>query len=288
MQKKASAPSVVSYDHFESDSASAVPSHAVQKVFLSHPAIVLLVDHNQKCLWWNHAADAVLGAQFPESEVFLKDVIFGVGDCCKEAEKGRNCEVLFISVAGGLVMTEAMLSEVMIEEYGKCTLIIATNKSQERTRHSRRENTSMQTEEFETIVRVSPVTAVRFSVQNDLFPNYISDSIKQFGYTPRDFYTGKRCFWSILHHEDIGFVKSAIRESLKRMVPNLTLNFRVLTAMGQIRSIEGFFHLRDYHTSTLREFQCVLIDITGMDTGTETVPFSEYLMQGKFPIKLVE
>lgn len=287
MQKKASAPSEVRYSH--SDTASAVSSHAVQQVFLSHPSIVLLIDQNQRCLWWNHAADAVLGVQYPGKEVYLRDVVFGAGDFHRQAEAGKNGgETLFIGAEGGLVMTEAILSEVLVTEHGVCTLIIASNTSQEQTRHSRRENTSMQTEEFETIVSLSPVTAVRFSVQDDLYPNYISDSIKQFGYTPRDFYTRKRCFWSILHHEDIGFVKSAIRESLKRMVPNLTLNFRVLTAMGQIRSIEGFFHLRDYHTSTLREFQCVLIDITGMDTGTETVPFSEYLMQGKFPIKLVE
>ena len=289
MQKQASAPSSVCYNHSEADSLSAVSFYSIQKVFLSHPAMVLVTDADKKCLWWNQAADCILGAIPPSRDVYLHDVMFGAGDVRRQAdEEKEGREVLFMGTEGGLVLTEAITSDVMITEYGACTLIIATNKSRERTRNTRREITCMQTEEFETIVSLSPVTAFRFSVQKELYPTYISDSIKQFGYTPRDFYTGRRCFWSVLHHEDISFVKIALKESLKKMVNNLTLNFRILTAMGQIRNIEGFFHLRDYHTSSLREFQCVMIDITGMDSGSETVCFAENSLPGKFPITLLE
>jgi phosphoserine phosphatase RsbU/P len=114
----------------------------------------------------------------------------------------------------------------------------------------------------ELIVDRSPVILFRRSASDRTHMEYISNNIRQFGYSPEEFLSGERTFRDVLHPDDRERIRAEINEFARADVEEYSQTYRCLTKSGDIRWVED-------QTSVVRNVagekthnQGILIDIT--------------------------
>lgn len=125
------------------------------------------------------------------------------------------------------------------------------------------------------IVERSPVILFRRIAGDDPRLEYISENVRQFGYSPEDFFSGAIHFKDIVHQEDNERVGEEIRRYAEDDVEEYTMHYRCITKSGDVRWIED-------QTSVIRDAagckthnQGVLFDITDRRRAEEALRKSE-------------
>jgi len=125
------------------------------------------------------------------------------------------------------------------------------------------------------IVERSPVILFRRVAGDDPRLEYISENVRQFGYSPEDFFSGAIHFRDIVHPEDHERVREEIHRHAETDVEEYTMFYRCLTKSGDVRWIED-------QTSVIRDAngrkthnQGVLFDITDRHRAEEALRKSE-------------
>ncbi len=115
----------------------------------------------------------------------------------------------------------------------------------------------------EMIVDRSPVILFRRLADiNDPKLVYVSDNIRQMGYTAEEFLSGKIHFRDILHPDDVERVKKEIRGYAEADVEEYTQYYRVFTKDGDFRWVEDQTSVvRDENGNKIHN-QGILVDIT--------------------------
>ncbi len=129
--------------------------------------------------------------------------------------------------------------------------------------------------ELELIIQNSPI--VLFLVRNDeMFQiEYITETIKTFGYTRHDFFSGRVSFLDFVYYEDVSWVFDTILEAIKEKRKNFAFHFRVQTADGAIRWIDERVHLFFDSKGEVSHIQGVMIDITEQHQAKQALLESE-------------
>jgi sigma-B regulation protein RsbU (phosphoserine phosphatase) len=104
---------------------------------------------------------------------------------------------------------------------------------------------------------------------------YVSDNIRQLGYTAEEFMSEKITFREIVHPDDMDPLAEEIREYAEKDVEEYTQIYRVLTRSGDVRWVED-------QTSVVRDAdgnkthnQGILVDITARKQAEEELRKSE-------------
>ena len=90
----------------------------------------------------------------------------------------------------------------------------------------------------QVIIDRSPVILFRRMAGDPPRLVYVSDNIKQFGYTADDFYSGKIAFREIVHPQDDVRVAEEIKAFTTRDVEEYTQYYRIVTRDGRTRWVE--------------------------------------------------
>ncbi len=154
------------------------------------------------------------------------------------------------------------------------------NRYEARTEEFTKECTQRdQTEEAlrmaEVIVDRSPVILFRRLAGEDPRLVYVSDNIRQMGYTSEEFLSGRRFFRDIVHPDDMERVSSEIMAYAKEDVEEYTQYYRVYTKDGDVRWVEDQTSVaRDEQGNKIHN-QGILVDITERRRAEEELRKSE-------------
>jgi sigma-B regulation protein RsbU (phosphoserine phosphatase) len=127
----------------------------------------------------------------------------------------------------------------------------------------------------EVIVDRSPAILFRRVAGDDPRLVYVSDNIRQIGYTAEEFMSGGVHFRDIVHPDDMERVGAEIKEYAEKDVEEYTQVYRILTKYGDVRWVED-------QTSVVRDAegrkthnQGILVDITERKLAEDELRKSE-------------
>jgi len=125
------------------------------------------------------------------------------------------------------------------------------------------------------IIDNSPAILFRRSAGDDRRLVYVSDNVRQLGYTAEEFMSGKIHFRDIVHPQDVARVGEEIGNYAEKDVEEYTQVYRFLTKNGDVRWVED-------RTSVVRDAdgnkthnQGILVDITERKRAEEGLRKSE-------------
>jgi len=129
----------------------------------------------------------------------------------------------------------------------------------------------------QVIIDNSPVILFRRVAGDSDKPRliYVSDNIRQMGYTAEDFLEEKIHFRDVVHPDDLERVGEEIKHYMEEDVEEYTQFYRIMTKEGQIRWVEDQTSVvRDDHGNKIFN-QGLLVDITSRKLAEEEVRKSE-------------
>lgn len=109
-------------------------------------------------------------------------------------------------------------------------------------------------EELQHIISRSP--AVVFLRQNaEGWPvEFVSQSVRQFGYVPEDFLSGKISFTAIIHPEDLENVLKEVMRYNKDESKKIVQEYRIITSSGDVRWLDDRTWIRRDTNGTITHF----------------------------------
>ncbi len=115
---------------------------------------------------------------------------------------------------------------------------------------------------LEEIVNRSPAIVFLWRAAAGWPVEYVSDNIRQFGYTPRDFYKGDVTFAAIVHPDDLERVVAEVGEYSQKGYTEFTQEYRILTVDKEIRWVDDHTWVKRDERGHILNYQGIVLDIT--------------------------
>jgi PAS domain S-box-containing protein len=145
------------------------------------------------------------------------------------------------------------------DEEGRATVLMGT--VQDITDQRAAQLALQQSEEkYRAVVESSPAVVCVWGVADDWPLQFISDGIRQFGYTPEEFISGKTSYWDLIHPEDKPQLR--INPGFKPGANKYTQEYRISTKSGETRWIEDRNIAVLNTEGQITHVRSVLLDIT--------------------------
>jgi PAS domain S-box-containing protein len=130
--------------------------------------------------------------------------------------------------------------------------------------------------ELESIINRSSILFFTWQANPDFQVEYVSENIKQYKYSPEEFYEGKRSFLSILHPDDKERILVDIQRLAKDGIYSIREQFRIITSYHTERWVDGLIWLRSDAGNRLTFYQGILEDITDKKEAQDALKASEH------------
>ncbi len=129
--------------------------------------------------------------------------------------------------------------------------------------------------ELEHIVNQSSVTVFLWRAAEHLPVEFVSDNIRQFGYSPEDFYIRSGLFSNITYSEDSQRVAEEIIRYIRSGHTKFNQEYRIITACGKTRWIERQIWVRSDADGVITHYQGIVTDITDRKMAEDALRESE-------------
>jgi len=123
--------------------------------------------------------------------------------------------------------------------------------------------------DVEYLVEDGKIVIFKLNNDKDLTVKYISNSIKTFGYTKKEFESESMNFMSLIHEDDKNKMQVAINAALKNDLPNFTVECRIRNLANEIRWISSRVILIKNHSGEISHFYGYINDITKIKLSEE-------------------
>ena len=124
---------------------------------------------------------------------------------------------------------------------------------------------------LESLINSSPIVIFLCKSTENWPVELMTENILQFGYTVEDFISGKIRYMDIIHPEDIEKVKSEIAGCLEKGCTEITQEYRIFTASGEIRWVEVKVLVRTNEEGKVSHYQGTLYDATQRKKAEESM-----------------
>jgi PAS domain S-box-containing protein len=115
---------------------------------------------------------------------------------------------------------------------------------------------------YRAIIDRSPAVVILWRIAPGWPIDFVSAGIRQFGYTPDDFLSGRVTGVSMTHPDDLPRLEEQVAEWVARGVESFRQEYRILTADGQVRWVDDqTVAIRDA-AGGITHYQGILLDIT--------------------------
>jgi len=116
---------------------------------------------------------------------------------------------------------------------------------------------------LEQIVRRSPSIAFRFGSEPPWPVEYVSESVTQLGYSPDDFYSGRKTFVDIIYPEDLETVRTKLREySHEAVQREFSQEYRIITGANETRWVDERIWVVPSEKARIAHYEGILLDIS--------------------------
>ena len=123
--------------------------------------------------------------------------------------------------------------------------------------------------DVELLVEDGKIVIFKLINNDKLSVQYISNSIKSFGYNKKEFELNNLSLINIVYKDDIDKVQVAINAALKNDLENFTVVCRILNAANEIRWISSRIILIKNHSGEVSHFYGYINDITKIKVSQE-------------------
>ncbi len=123
--------------------------------------------------------------------------------------------------------------------------------------------------DVEYLVEDGKIVIFKLNNDKDLTVKYISNSIKTFGYTKKDFESESMNFMNLIHENDKNKMQVAINAALKNDLPNFTVECRIRNLANEIRWISSRVILIKNHSGEISYFYGYINNITKIKLSEE-------------------
>lgn len=118
-------------------------------------------------------------------------------------------------------------------------------------------------EKLERIVNCSPAVALLRRAKEGWPVEFVSENIRQFGYSPEDFYSGRITYSNIIHPDDLNRVAIELSQcNSQRGERSVSLEYRILTASGEQRWLDDRTWATRNEDGQITHYQGIVLDIT--------------------------
>ena len=116
--------------------------------------------------------------------------------------------------------------------------------------------------EIAKVVNDSPVTIFIWNSEKGWPVEFVSENVRQFGYSPDDFLPGKLKYEDIIHPDDIERVHKEVIGYSETHIDDFVQEYRILTASGELRCVDDRTIVRRDENGTIKYYEGVILDIS--------------------------
>lgn len=116
---------------------------------------------------------------------------------------------------------------------------------------------------LETVINNSSMVVFLWKAEKYWPTLYVSENVRQFGYTPEDFISGRVLYGKIVHPEDLLLVELELEENCDEGGKEFNRQYRILTQTGEVRWVEEKTFIQRNQEGEVTHFQGIIEDITG-------------------------
>ena len=117
-------------------------------------------------------------------------------------------------------------------------------------------------EDFENIINLSPAMIFRWRVAEGWPVEFVSENVRQLGYTAQDLRSGRVSWPGITHPEDHQRLQAEVAEYFQKGVDSFTQQYRLITKAGDIRWVEDWNQVLRDGQGVVRHVYGLVWDIT--------------------------
>jgi PAS domain S-box-containing protein len=126
--------------------------------------------------------------------------------------------------------------------------------------------------ELEQMVDQSPTIFFVWRAAEGWPVEFVSGNVRQFGYTPEDFYTGRVPYASIVHPDDLEQVEAEVAEySQDEGRTEFAQTYRIITQAGEVRWTDDRTWIKRDTDGKITHYQGVILDITERKQAEEAL-----------------
>jgi PAS domain S-box-containing protein len=125
------------------------------------------------------------------------------------------------------------------------------------------QHTSRRLDELTGLIARSAAVVFRWRVAPGVWPvEYVSENVRQFGYTPEDFTAGRVSWPGITHPDDVARLETEVMDYTACGARHFHQEYRIVTAAGGIRWIDDHTVAIVDATGRLTHYEGLLLDVT--------------------------
>ena len=192
------------------------------------------------------------------------------GESIKDVElqmKNKNGDPLWVSLSvkpiidpeGNVIESRSMVLDINERKLAQDKL----EKSYEQLR------------EMEYIINNSPGVVFLWQNSEGWPVEFVSENVKQFGYTPEEFHSGKVIYNDIIHPDDVERVNEEVNRYSNEGVNDFSQDYRIITKSGKVKWLDDRTWIRKNSEGKITHFQGIVLDITDRKSTEEALKLSE-------------
>ncbi|MFZ2498686.1 PAS domain-containing protein [Methanosarcina sp.] len=116
---------------------------------------------------------------------------------------------------------------------------------------------------LETVINNSPMIVFLWKAERYWPTLYVSENVKNLGYAPEDFISGRVLYGKIIHPEDLLLVELELEENCEEGGKEFNRQYRILTQTGEVRWVDEKTFIQRNENGEVTHFQGIIEDITG-------------------------
>lgn len=115
---------------------------------------------------------------------------------------------------------------------------------------------------LETVINNSSMVVFLWKAEKYWPTLYVSENVRQFGYAPEDFISGRVLYGKIIHPEDLLLVELELEENCEEGGKEFSRQYRILTQAGEVHWVKEKTFIQRNQEGQVTNFQGIIEDIT--------------------------
>ncbi len=116
--------------------------------------------------------------------------------------------------------------------------------------------------ELISVINKVPVTVFLWRPEKYWPAEFVSENIKEFGYTVEEFTSGKLLYGNIVHPDDFERVERELSRRIEEDYVDFSQEYRVLTRLGEVRWVEERTFIEADENGVVNYLKGIVLDIT--------------------------